>query len=184
MKRKTLPIPNSFTPSGSYVMRSHKAGEIKWHRNADGKIVVDVASMKKAMGAPLYEHPVVKNHVVSSAGGTGRNLLLRQMSNDITYPIVVSSGEIGTGTATPVDTDTDLVTPILTGINVALFELSNDTLVISFFIPDGDLANGTYKEFLVRMGLKAFARSLILPTYTKGTGIDTTIEYTLSSSSA
>lgn len=163
---------------GSFVMRGHRAGDIKWHRDEFGKVVVDYKSLKAAMGAPIYKHPRVKNLIVSSSG-YGRNLLLRQMSGDTAYPILIDSGAIGTGNTAPADGNTALVTPVLSAIGVALFELSNDSLVISFFIPDGDLANGTYKEFAMFMGTQMFSRAIISPDYSKSSGIDTTIEYTV-----
>lgn len=178
---ETIKVADKVGLSGSFVIRTHKPGDIAWFRDEDGQVQVDLASLKSAMQKPLSEHSRVHNRIVS-ADGYGRNLLLRQMSGDTTYPILIDSGAIGTGTATPADGDTALATPILTGISARLHELTNDVMVVSFFIPDGDLADDTYKEFALYMGTQLFAHALITPTYAKA-GVDTTIEYTITFSS-
>jgi hypothetical protein len=76
------------------------------------------------------------------------------------------------------------VTPVVTGILPALQAIATDNVTISFFIPTADLANGTYKEFLLRCGTKAFARSIITPNYVKGTNEDTTVEYLITANNA
>lgn len=163
---------------GSFVVRSHKKGRIKWRRGADGQVIVDIASMKAAMRFPDYSHPVQHNRIVSSSG-YGRNLLLRQMSGDTTYPILIDSASIGTDNTAPADGQTGLLASAVSGIPVALFELSNDTLVISFFIPDGDLPDDDYFEFGMLMGSRLFSRALLSPQYSKTAGNDTTVEYTV-----
>lgn len=110
---------------------------------------------------------------------TGVNILLQNLANITTYSPIITSAEIGTGTTTPASSDTDLVTPTVTGITVASSSVSSGSILLSFFIPSGSLANGTYNEFLLRCGTQAFARSIISPAYTKGTNQDTTIEYTI-----
>jgi hypothetical protein len=180
-----LPI---IEPSGAFVgefsMRTHKKGDIKWHRDGEGRVVVDIESMKAAMGKPLAEHPKQRNRVVSGSGGYGRNLVMRQFSDDSTYPLTITQGKIGTGTNTPADGDTDLQTAVLSNIDVQLFELANDVLVVSFFIPDGDLTNGTYNEFGMFCGDQLLCRAIINPAFSKSTNEDTTVEYTLTLSQA
>ena len=89
-KQTLVPIvENKNAIAGRFSMRKHKVGDIKWHRDAVGRVVCDIDSLKVAMGMPGYQHPVVHNKVVSGTGGYGRNLLLRAMSNDVTYPIVI-----------------------------------------------------------------------------------------------
>lgn len=110
---------------------------------------------------------------------TGVNLILGRLANVLTYDTIITSAEIGTGTTTPANSDTNLVTPTVTGIAVASSSVSSGSILLSFFIPSASLANGTYKEFGLRCGTQLFARSLITPNYTKGTNQDTTIEYTI-----
>lgn len=119
-----------------------------------------------------------KNKVVSSSG-YGRNLLLRQMIGDTTYPIVINSVAIGTGTTTPADGDTALVTPVVSSIPISNTGLSNNILTIDVFVTDATLANGTYKEFGLFMSSRLFSRLLITPNYTKASGQDTLFTYTL-----
>lgn len=142
--------------SGSIILRSYKAGTKQ-----------------------LVRETKAKNLIVSSSTGYGRNMLLRQMSNDSQYPIVIDSGKIGTGSTTPAESDTDLETIVLSGITVGSYELDNDQLIINFFMPDSELANNTYSEFGLFMNGRLFARALINPGHVKSSGEDTTVEYTI-----
>lgn len=125
----------------------------------------------------------IKN-LIMLANDLGVNLLLRRLANDLTYDVVVTSAEIGTGNATPTNSDNALATPVLTGISIAQTNISVNNIVLSVFIPNGSLANNTYKEFALRCGTQMFARSLILPVYVKGSNEDTTIEYTITGSNS
>lgn len=173
--------------AGSYTIRTHKEGEIKYTCDYDehgkpiiGTVKVDIESFKQALGRPLYEHPRVENLVVSGSGGYGRNLVIRALGNDPTYGLAITSGKIGTGTTAPTNADTDIQTVALSGITVQLAEVSDNVIVVSFFIPSASLSNGTYTEFTVHVGgsSRLFARSLITPSFAKGSNQDTTIEYT------
>ncbi len=121
-------------------------------------------------------------NLIMLADGLGVNLFLRRLANNLTYDCIITSAEIGTGSTAPANSDTDLVTPVLTGISPTSQTVGTSTCLISFFIPSASLANGTYTEFLLRCGTQAFARSLITPSYTKGTNEDTTVEYTITGS--
>lgn len=120
----------------------------------------------------------IKNLVVSSSG-YGRNLILRRLAGDVTYGIEITNGKIGTGTNTPADSDTDLQTAVVSTIDVADTNVSNDVAIISFFLTDAQLTNGTYTEFGMFIGAQLFARSIISPSYTKSSNEDTSIDYTL-----
>lgn len=119
------------------------------------------------------------NLVVSGSGGYGRNLVIRQLANDTTYGIAITQAKIGTGTTAPVDGDTDLETTVLSNISVADEQVSNDSVVFQFFIPDGDLADGTYTEFGMFIGSRLFSRALFSSSYSKSSGEDTRIDYTI-----
>lgn len=142
--------------TGSFVIRTYKAGT---------KIL-------------LRESPRIYNKIVSGAGGYGRNLVLRQLSGDMTYPLEIDSGAIGTGSTAPADSDTGLAVTTLTGIIVTSADISGNDLVVGFFIPDLDLANGTYTEFGAFCNGRLFARALISPSHVKSSGEDTAVEYT------
>lgn len=146
--------------------------------NLDFKGKYRIITTDSVTGKVLYISPWIKNLVMLGTN-TGVNLILARLANVLTYDCIITSAEIGTGTTAPANSDTNLVTPTVTGIAVASSSVSSGSILLSFFIPSGSLANGTYKEFLLRCGTQAFARSLITPNYTKGTNQDTTIEYTI-----
>lgn len=120
------------------------------------------------------------NNLIMKANTLGINLFIRRLGNDMTYDCIITSAEIGTGTAVPSNSDANLQTPILTGIIVVDRTIAPDNVTFSFFIPSVNLPNGTYNEFGLRCGTQMFARSIITPAYVKGTNEDTTIEYIIS----
>lgn len=127
----------------------------------------------------LWESGINKNLVMAS-DGYGVNILMRQIGGNTTYPIGVDSAAIGTGTNAPTAADTGLQTPVISGIDLSLAEFTDvNQVTLSFFISDGDLPNNTYTEFGIFMGSQIFARSLFSIPYSKSTGEDTTIEYTI-----
>lgn len=133
-------------------------------------------------GKLLYQSKPIKNRIVSSSG-YGRNIVIRNLAGDNTYPIEIDGAIIGTGTSTPSDSDTNLQTPTtLTGITVipvASSVVSNDSVVMSFYVTDVQLPNGTYNEFGLKCGSQLFSRAIISPAFTKGTNQNTTVDYTI-----
>ena len=129
-------------------------------------------------GEVISVSPWIKNLIMKDSA-IGINLLIRRLGNDLTYDTIITSAEIGDDDTPPTDSDTDLVSPITTGILPAYQSISTDTVIISFFIPSVDLPNGTYKEFCIRCGTQMFARSIISPNYVKGTNENTTVEYSI-----
>lgn len=117
-----------------------------------------------------------KNLVVNGTG-TGVNIIARLLANDNTYPLAITKAKIGTGTNTPADGNTDLQTPTFTKNSVASQSVSGNVTSLSFFLTTTELANGTYTEFGIFAGNQLFARSIISPSYVKGTNEDTTVEY-------
>lgn len=121
----------------------------------------------------------VKNKIVNS-DGRGYDIIALQLIGDTSYDIEIDSAKIGTGSTAPTAADTDLETIAVSDIEVADTEhLTSGQVLISFFITDGQLANGTYREFGIFAGTRLFARSLISPVLTKGSNQNITIEYTL-----
>lgn len=129
-------------------------------------------------GEVLSISPWIKNKVMNGTG-TGLNIITRLLGNDSTYPLAITKAKIGTGTNTPANGDTDLQTPVFTKNSVADQVISGNVVTISFFIADSELTNGTYTEFGIFAVNQLFARSIISPSYVKGTNEDTTIEYQL-----
>jgi len=130
-------------------------------------------------GRVVSESPWIKNLVMQGvSNGTG--MITRQLVSDTTYPLGITTAEIGTSATAPAISDTNLVAPVLTAIPIRTKSATATVATFSFFIPDGDLANGTYREFGLRAGARLFARSLISPVYTKATGQDAIITYEIS----
>lgn len=125
------------------------------------------------------QSPRIENLIVASTG-RGLDIITRQLGGDTTYQIEVDTAKIGTGTNTPTIADTDLQTAVLSGIAVASADFTDvGQVTLSFFIPDGDLANGTYTEFGIFCNGRLFARSLISPGYSKGSNENTTVDYSI-----
>lgn len=181
MQETTIKTKDTSALQGAYVIRTHSVGQIKYETLPDGSRKVDLESLKMALKSPQYEHPLIHNLVVSGTTGYGRNLLARVLVNDTTYGGYINTAKIGTGNTAPTNADTDIETVGLAGITVALAEVSDNIATFTFFIPNVDLANATYKEFTMHIGTsnRLFCRSLITPNFTKGSNQDTTVEYTL-----
>ena len=138
----------------------------------NGRYKITTLEQGKVVSETDWIHNLVMKGV---SNGTG--IIMRQLAGDTTYPIAITSAEIGTGSTAPSITDTNLVTPVLTGIAVRTSAATATAVTFSFFIPDATLANGTYREFGLRAGTQLVARSLISPVYTKSTGQDAIITY-------
>lgn len=117
------------------------------------------------------------DNLVMNGTDTGVNLIMKTLIGTTTIN-EITSASIGTGTATPTDADTNLQTPVTTDIPRATQSISpTNVLTILFFIPDGDLPNGTYHEFGLFCETQIFSRSIISPAYVKGSTEDTVVEY-------
>lgn len=120
--------------------------------------------------------PWIKNLIVSN-GNNGVRVFIQYLLNNKVNPIAISSASIGTGTTTPASTDTNLETPVTTGIPIANKANLGETAQYDFFITDASLPDGTYNEFGIFMGANLFARSIISPAFTKASGEDVSITY-------
>jgi len=129
----------------------------------------------------LWQSPWIHNLVVESAT-TGTGLVATALADGSS--IQITRAAIGTGSTAPADGDTNLGTPVLTDVLPILTTVSTNVAVIEFFMTDAELANGTYTEFGIYCGnswanRKLFARSIISPSYSKGSSEDTQIAYQL-----
>lgn len=120
----------------------------------------------------------IKNKIVSSSNH-GLNIFCQHLAGNTTYPLEISQAKIGTGSTAPTLADTDLETPTLDGIPVANNAITNNVILLEFYIVDSELANGTYSEFGLFCQDQLFARSIISPAYTKASNEDTNVEYEL-----
>lgn len=117
------------------------------------------------------------DNLVMNGTNTGIALIAQALANIVTHPLPITKAKIGTGTTPPTDSDTDLQTSVLTINTIADVSVSGAVALFSFFIPTASLANGTYTEFGIFSLNQLFARSIINPSYVKGTNEDTTVEY-------
>jgi hypothetical protein len=179
---KKIKIKESPAIQGQFVIRQYEKGQIKYKTQLiytkDNRVivkyVVDKDSLKNA--TPCFEK-LCKNKIVTGAGGYGANLLLRQMSGDITYSIELDEICFGTGTNPPSASDTGLQTETVTGIGFADTTLTNNVLLIDVFVPSGSMPDATYRELGLKMNGRLFTRSSM--NYEKTTNKDTTLEYTI-----
>lgn len=140
-----------------------------------------IKTWDKDTGELLWQSDPIENLVVSDPSGYGINLIMRALANDPTYPLAITSASIGTGTTEPALGDTDLETPVLSGIIVADTLVVDNGTIISFFINDAELADGTYTEFGIYCSGRLFARSLIDPQFVKGPNQNVSVDYTIAS---
>lgn len=117
------------------------------------------------------------NNLVMNGVNTGVAIVANRLVGDFTYDLEITKCKIGTGTTAPADGDTDLETPTFTKNSVALRSVAGNVVSLSFYLNTTELANGTYTEFGIFAVNQLFARSIISPSYVKGTNQDTTIEY-------
>lgn len=144
----------------------------------NGGIVGYLTIKKFKDGKEVWRSKRMKNRVVSS-DGYGRNLVIRQLGGDATYPIEIDSAGIGTGSTAPVDGNTALETPTVTGVSIANKTITNDLLNVDIFMSDATLADGTYNEFALYCNARLFSRIIISPGYSKSAGEDTLFTYVI-----
>lgn len=137
---------------------------------------VRVVTYRAGTKEVLRVTPWSKNLVLASLS-TGLGLIARRLAGDETYDVIITSGEIGSDDSATTEGMTDLVDPVVTGIQLADTSFTAKQTVLQFFLPDAELPDGTYAEFLIRCGTQAFARAVISPAFTKATNEDSTVEY-------
>lgn len=141
-----------------------------------GRYTIKVTDSKTGEVLQTLEN---ENLIVRSTG-YGYDLITRALGGDSTYQLEIDSASIGTGNTAPAASDMALVASVLSGIDLVTAEYpTSGQVLLSFFITDGQLANGTYKEFGIFSNGRLFARSLISPNLVKGSNQNITVEYTL-----
>jgi hypothetical protein len=129
-------------------------------------------------GQLIRELGPIPNKVVSSSG-YGRNLLIRQLAGDTTYPIEIDSMAIGDDDTTAADGNTGLGNSLESGITITDMTVTNNQLEIDVFVADANLPDDDYKELGFFCNGRLFSRIIIAPTYTKADGEDSLFTYTL-----
>ena len=147
--------------------------------NVMGK--VRIVTYKAGTKKVLSKTPWFKNLVVSSSN-YGRNIIVQRLAGTNTYSLNITHGEIGTGTTAPTNGDTGLVAGVKR-VATTYTSIINNVLLIQFFMPDNQLANGSYNEFGTFIDGSAtlgsgqlFNRVVFTTTYVKSSGEDTTVE--------
>lgn len=138
-----------------------------------------VLTIKTFKGGELIrESGPIPNKVVSSSG-YGRNLLIRQLAGDTTYPIEIDSMAVGDDNTAAADGNTALGNSLVASIPITSFTVNNNELVIDVFVADGNLADDTYEELGFFCDGRLLSRIIISPAYSKASGEDTLFTYTL-----
>ena len=144
--------------------------------NAAMKGKYRIRSFEAGTDKLIYDSGWIENQIVSS-DTYGRNLIMRQLAGDTTYPIEIDSFSMGTGNTAVTDADNDLDTPTSEGHVISTADVTNDELLLGIFMPDANLPNATYQECGLKCNGRLFTRSLITPTFSKSAGQDVTIQY-------
>ena len=121
------------------------------------------------------------HNLIMLGDGTGMNLFIRKLGNNDDYGIAVTKLKLGTGNTAPTISDTDLDTPTVDDVVVTNRTfIDDDTVELKFFATDLQVPDDTYNEVGLFVGEQLFARSIISPAFTKASGVDTTIVYSIS----
>lgn len=144
-------------------------GKVQWRKYRNGKLI---------------DESEWADNLVMLGDNTGKDLILDRLAGTNTYTLNITHGDIGTGSTAPAASDTALTTAVAR-TPVTLANVSSNTVTFSFFFADGDLANGTYKEFgcfvdgtaTVSTG-KIFNHVLFASNLVKATGEDITVGVT------
>ncbi len=127
----------------------------------------------------LRESEWIDNLIVLNVNH-GLNLFVKRLIGGTTYDLEITKAKIGDDNTPATDADTDLGNVLVDNILVArASETADGVALIEFFVADADLPDDSYEEFGIYCGNQLFARSIISPAYTKASGEDTQIEYTL-----
>lgn len=109
--------------------------------------------------------------------------LLSAYNGSFAYPLGISWGEIGTGSAQPTNADLALNAPTNRAPVAYAQDSGYNEAVLQFFFPDAVLANQTYYEFGTFVGGNSsigtgqmFNHALFTTPYSKSSGTDTTCE--------
>lgn len=181
---------------GFVTVRSHAAGTIERLR----QVALETALGFNAAGIPrisdyayaeICAGRVAVGHanLIVSSNNHGQNLILQKLAGEDTYTLHISHGDMGTGSTTPALSDTNLTTGVARAV-LAAYSISNNIITLQFFFSDGVLPDGTYYEFgsfvdgsgTLGSG-QLFNHAIFGVPYVKTSGVDTTVEVQLTTSS-
>ena len=129
---------------------------------------------------------VSQANLIMSAANLGMDLIIQRLNGFLVSPIydlAINYIAIGTGSTTPTASDTQLTTETTRAVVVYSQDVNYNELILQTFLPDANLANGTYYEAGSFIGGSAtpnsgiiFNHALFATPYVKTSGMDSTIE--------
>ncbi len=75
------------------------------------------------------------HNLVVNSSGYGKNIILRLLSGDTTYSLYIVEFNAGSSNQVPSASDTDLITPVATGILITQYQISGSSLILNIFAP-------------------------------------------------
>ena len=138
------------------------------------QIIGSFSLSKISKSGEVLETMCVKNLITTEGIKQFANILANGLGDTIT------SLSLGTGTATPRATDTDLETPVVNGILVGLAGvLENKKPYFEAVFTDNIVPNDTYTEIGAFGTSGMYARALLSPSFVKTAGVDILVRYDL-----
>ncbi len=176
-------IKEGMSIKGTIIVRKHPAGTIHLYQS-----LMDMGRTELARKLIEEGEIAAKTHNLIVIGpNTGKDLIVQWLisgySNALNYPYGPDFGEIGTGSATPTTSDTQLGNPIARSSLTYVVDDGMTMARLQFFFPDATLPNQTYYEFGTFVGGSTvlgsgqmFNHALFSSPYSKSAGVDTTCE--------
>lgn len=165
--------------TGTVTLRSHPAGTLHLY---DSLMKLGRTEYARQLITEGKIETIQKNLVVNSPN-YGLDLIIQRLIATNTYSLNITHGAIGTGTATPASSDTQLGNEIARTTVTYSADNQNSIAVLQFFFPDSTLPNDTYTEFATFVDGTSTAQSgqmfnhaLFATSYTKTSGVDITVE--------
>jgi hypothetical protein len=122
-------------------------------------------------------------NLIMDSPGYGLDLVIQRLVGINTYSLNLGFIELGTGTTPPTVNDTGLTTPAVRLAVSYQEDYGATDAIVQAYVSDAGLPNGTYTEIgtfvdgdsTIGTG-QIFNHALFLPSYTKVSGQDSTIE--------
>jgi hypothetical protein len=127
-------------------------------------------------GKEVWRSPIMQNKILDA----GLALIPQHHAGNDSNALEITGLEIGDDDTAVTGADTALGNLVLAGVVPSKIAATNTEIVMDFFAVDAELADGTYKEIGLRAGATLYTRALFTTPYTKVSGRDMIIRYTLS----
>lgn len=138
--------------------------------------ILEIVKFKNGKEISREKH----HNLVMNSSGYGRNVILRHLKGDTTYSLYITEFCAGSSSQAPTITDTNLINLVMSGVPITQYTLSGSNLILNIFVTDGDMPDGTYREFGFKTDEgRLFSRVVVSEGYVKSTGEDTLFIYTI-----